>query len=156
MPAISTIIAGVGLAAGAVGTVTQMKGASAAAKASEKAEKIRADQMKLDADRQRREIARKMTQARSLALSNATQQGAGLGSGLQGGYGQISGEANRGAQSINQNQGMGTAMFGANAQVAAAGTTSATGSGLSSLGGGLVSNSGTIGKLGEYAIGKLT
>jgi hypothetical protein len=74
--------------------------------------------MELDAKRQQREIIRNQQRARSIALASATAQGARFGSGLQGGYGQISGQSNVNALGIQQNLDIGRNMFNLNSQLA--------------------------------------
>lgn len=59
--------------------------------------------MELDASRRTIQTVRSAQQARSIALTNATAQGAGRSSGLSGGNAQISGQANSGLLAINQN-----------------------------------------------------
>ena len=59
--------------------------------------------MELDASRRTVQQIRNAQQARSIALNNATSQGAGQSSGLMGGYAQISGQANQGLLAIGQN-----------------------------------------------------
>lgn len=61
------------------------------------------NQMKLNARRSQMEVLRNVQSARSLALAGATNQGAQQGSGLQGGYGQISGAGGNNLLGINQN-----------------------------------------------------
>lgn len=153
MAAISTIVAGIGIAAGVAGTVVQMKGAKDAQKGQERAEKLRQQQMELEAQRERRNIIRQTLQARATALSNASAQGAEGGSGLQGGYGQIQSQGGNAMIATNENQAIGQQMFSAQRQISRGNSMSATGSGISSLGGALVQNSDTIGRIGNYAFG---
>lgn len=105
--------------------------------------------MELDASRRTIQTVRAAQQARSIALSNATNQGAGSGSGLQGGYGQIAGQANAGLLAINQNLDIGRhisdsnqAISGLNMQLADAKADSDFWAGLGSLGGKLTSAAG--------------
>lgn len=98
--------------------------------------------MELDASRRTIQTVRAAQQARSIALTNATAQGAGSGSGLQGGYGQIAGQANSGLLAINQNLDIGRnisdsnqAISGLNMQLADAKADASFWSGLGSLGG---------------------
>lgn len=98
--------------------------------------------MELDASRRTIQTVRGAQQARSIALSNATAQGAGRSSGLQGGYGQIAGQANSGLLAINQNLDIGRnisnsnqAISGLNMQLADAKADADFWSGLGSLGG---------------------
>ena len=153
MAAISTIIAGAGLALGAVGAGVQYAGQRRAQAGAERAERLRKAQADLETQRQRRNIVRQTVQARAAALSNAATQGAIDGSGLQGGYGQIQGQGGNAMVAVQQNQDIGAGMFAANRQISGGQSQASLGSGLSSLGGGLVSNSETIGRIGNYAFG---
>lgn len=60
------------------------------------------------------EIYRGAQRARAVALTNATAQGAGQGSGLQGGYGQIAGMEGTNLVSENQNFQIGQNIFDIN------------------------------------------
>ncbi len=151
MAALSTIIAGVGLALGAVGTVTSVNAANQQASAAKRAERLRERQMELEAMRQRRAAIRTALRARSAGLVAATAQGAGSGSGIQGGYGQIGGDLGNNMLGINQGTEIGADIFQANRDGAGAASLAAFGSGLSSLGGALVSNADTLGRIGTYA-----
>lgn len=153
MAAISTIIAGVGLAAGAAGAAVQYSGQRKAAKGQERAERIREAQANLESQRERRNIVRQTLLARAQATSNAASQGAMEGSGIQGGYGQLQGQGGNAIVANTQNQALGAGMFAANRQISAGQTQASMGSGLSSLGGALVSNSDTLGRIGNYAFG---
>lgn len=117
----------------------------------QKQDLVRKQAMEISARRQQMEVLRNQQRARSLALQNATTQGAQGGSGLQGGYGQIGGQSNVNLLGINQNLMAGQQMFGLNAQIGAqkmnissAESQSATSAGLSKLGGSLMSSFGPI------------
>lgn len=153
MAAISTIIAGVGLAAGLAGTAVQMNAASQAAAASKRAERLREQQMNLEAARQRRAAIRNALRARSVALTAATVQGAGSGSGLQGGYGQIGQQAGENIQGINQATEIGAGIFQANRDSAGAQSLVSFGAGLGSLGSSLNDNAATLGRIGTFFSG---
>lgn len=73
--------------------------------------------MEIDARRRGLEVIRNQQRARAVALTNATAQGASRGSGLQGGYGQISGQSNVNAMGIQQNLLIGQNIFGLNNQI---------------------------------------
>lgn len=73
--------------------------------------------MELDANRSQLEVIRNSQRARSMALFNAQSTGAQRGSGLQGGYGQISGQSNTNALGIQQNLQIGENVFNLNADV---------------------------------------
>jgi hypothetical protein len=76
----------------------------------QQANQVKWTQARLGARRQQMEVLRNEQRARSLALSNATNQGAQFGSGLQGGYGQIQGESGNNLLGINQNLALGAQM----------------------------------------------
>ena len=150
MAAISTIIAGIGLALGAVGTAVSVSGASQAADASKRSEKLREQQMNLESARQRRQVIRNSIRARAMSLNSATAQGASTGSGIQGGYGQIGSDTASNIQGINQGQQIGAGIFSANRDSAGAQELAAFGQGLGSLGGAVVNNAETLGRIGTY------
>jgi hypothetical protein len=118
----------------AIGGVVGAFGQFRQAQASERAEKLRKRQMNLEAMRKKREIIREGVMARAQALSAATAQGGAEGSGLAGGYGQITGQVNRNMLATNQDQQLGNRMFKANAQYAQGGMISSVGQGISSVG----------------------
>lgn len=156
MAAFSSIIAGVGLAAGLAGTAVQYMGQKTAQKGAERAERLREAQMNLDNQRSRRQIIRQAVAARATSLSNSTSQGAQESSGGIGGQQQITSEAGQSILSNNQNQQLGQGMFAANRQISAGNSQASLGSGISSLGGSLVNNSEMIGRIGQYAFGPRT
>lgn len=169
MAAISTLIAAAGLALTAGGMYAQYQGAKKGNEAQDDAlrqqqdiERQRQKQMELEATRRKREMIRQQLTARSQALATATAQGAAGsgGSAVPGAYGSISGRTNVNTLGVNQNLEIGQNIFGLNEGIlgsyraaAAAGSTSAFGAGLSSLGGGIMSNAGTLGRIGTYAFG---
>lgn len=153
MAALTTIIAGIGVAAGLAGTAMQVSAASQAADASKRAERLRERQMNLESNRQRLAAIRASLRARSAALTSATAQGAASGSGLQGGYGQIGQATGENIVGVNQAQEIGAGIFTANRDSATAQSLVAFGGGLSSLGGSLIDNSATIGRVATYASG---
>ena len=156
MAAFSTLIAAAGLGLGAVGTAVQYAGQRRAQAGAERAEKIREAQMTIESTRERRNIVRQAVAARAAALSNATAQGAQDSSGLAGGLSQITNQAGSAAVASAQNQGLGYGMFAANRQISQGNSQASLGSGISSLGGALVQNSQTIGRIGTYAFGRQT
>ncbi len=110
---------------------------------------VRRKAMELSARRQQMEVLRNAQRARSLALNNATSQGAQYGSGLQGGFGQIAGATQWNLTGIRENLNFGEQMFDLNAQLsqqkiamAQAGGQAATAQGMSSLGTSLVGAAG--------------
>lgn len=167
MAAISTLIAVAGLGIAGAGLAVSYSAAKqnaqanqAALQAQQEVEKQRQLQMNLDASRRKREIIRQSIAARSAALATTTAQGAaGVGgSSLQGAYGSIGGRTGVNYNGVDQNQQIGNSIFashqaqlGAYQRAADAQSLGALGSGLSSLGGALVTNAGTFGKVGTYA-----
>jgi len=165
MAAISTIIAGIGVAVSAASAAGGFQASQQQAKAQQRSlalqqeiEQKRRLAMNLDAARKNREISRQAQVARAQALATTTAQGASQGSGLEGAYGAISGQSAVNTKGVNQNQEIGNNIFDANAQIgiasadmASAQSSGAMFQGLGTLGGALVKNSGTIGKIGEYA-----
>lgn len=148
------LLAAASIATTVVGTALQIRGQRQQAAALQDAENQRRQQQTLDAQRARRQVVRDSLRARALASATAAAQGASGGSGLQGGYAQIAGQAGRGILAINQNEAIGNNIFDANARAGRAGTLAATGAGLSTLGNTILSNLGTIQRVGTYAINK--
>ncbi len=144
----------IGLGLTAAGTIMSVSAASKSAHANadiarqEQAnEALRQRAMELDARRKQMEVIRNQQRNNAIALAGATNQGASLGSGLQGGYGQISGESNTNAMGIQQNLEIGRGIFGNNQQIsqdrinlAGFGSEAATGVGFSSFGSSLMSS----------------
>lgn len=169
MPTSLILAVGVGLAAG--GAYMSYQAAQKAGDANQGiaqqemlADKQREKQMELDARRKMLETVRTAQRTRSLALSTATSQNAQLGTGLLGGYGQISGQTGNDYLGISQNLEIGHNIFDINAQInmykmqlAQASTQAALGSGLTSLGGAFLSAGTSAGNLfggGSYGFGK--
>lgn len=158
-------LAAVGLISSIFGGIQKTQAAEQSAEASKRIagletqqDAIRKQAMEVSARRQQMEVLRNQQRARSLALNNATSQGAQFGSGLQGGYGQVGGQSGVNALGINQALQSGEQMFGLNAQInqqkmniADASSTAAMGAGLSSLGSGILGNLGTIKNLSGNA-----
>lgn len=123
--------------------------------------------MELQSKRQSMEVLRNNQRARSMALNNATAQGAQFGSGLQGGYGAISGQSGVNLLGINQNLEVGENIFALNQktdqnkiQMAQLGGDIASGQAISSIGkslGGATSSltniAGMFGSSGMKGIG---
>lgn len=119
-------------------------------------DQVRRQAMELSSHRQSMEVLRNAQRARSLGLQNATSQGAQQGSGLQGGYGQISGQTNVNQLGISQNLSLGENMFDLNNQIskqkmayADAGSSLATAQGISSLGKSITGVAGMAGNLAK-------
>lgn len=164
MAAITTaVIAAAGVGMAAYGNMKQTKIAKQQAavqqqmfQEQQEQEGLRREAMNLDARRKTMEAVRNMQRARSQALAAANVQGARGGSGLQGGYGQISGQTGVGITALQENLALGNQMFDSNIQMsqyqqqlAGLGSSAATARGWSSLGGTLVSNAGTIGNISK-------
>jgi hypothetical protein len=163
-----TAIAAIGVAASIAGTVVGMKGAQAQAKAQKqqaqaqmRAEEERKKAMNLDAYRKQRAQIREGQKARAEALATANSQGADSGTGLAGAYGGIEGQVGTNMQGVEQQRQIGNRMFDHNMAYYAAGGRAAKagaqiqlGGGISALGGALVNNAGTIGRIGTYMAGR--
>lgn len=128
------IFGAIGLAISAIGTFQSAAAANKQADASIKAEKLREKQMKLESERQRREVIRNAVAARSAAAVEAQVKGAQNSSAAFGSQGQITAQAANNTLGINQAESIGSGIFKANAAVAAAGGQVAWGQGLTSLG----------------------
>lgn len=163
MAAISTIIGAAALGLSAAGTYMSVSGASAAASANQQ---IAAAQMQqsavqqkaatLDAKRRTLEDIRNAQKARSVALSNATTQNAQMGSGVEGGFGQVSGQLGTNLVGVQQNLELGRQYASLNDAIsmqrmnlASAQSQSAFGSGLQSFGGTLISVMQPASRLGQ-------
>lgn len=165
MPQLVPVILAVSAVAG-IGL--QVAGTAQAAKASkqrsqyeqqiaadqQRQEALRRQQMELENSRRRVEAIRQQQRASALARATAENQGASFGSGLQGGFGQISGQTGTNLLGLSQSLALGRANFDINSDIssarygiASANSNYATGQGLSSLGGGIISSLGPIGNL---------
>lgn len=177
----TALAVGAALGLSALGTFEQYSGAKKSATANaaiaqqnqqiaqeeQQADAVRRQAMEVDARRRSLETVRNAQRANATSLTNATSQGAQYGSGLQGGYGQISGQANTSLQGIQQQLDFGNQLFDINSginqnkynifgyggQVAQGASQSAMGAGLSSLGGTLLTNANTINSIGTSAFG---
>lgn len=126
---------------------------------------IQADQqrktaMEISARRMQTESVRNAQRARSMALQNATTQGAQFGSGLQGGYGSIEGQSAFNQLGVSQNLQIGENLFGINQQIdvqkmamADAKSTESTDMAIGGLGKGLGSVVGDVFKIGGLFAG---
>lgn len=111
-------------------------------------------QMELQARRQQMEIFRNSQRLRAQATAAAVNQGATMGSGLQGGLAQITDQTTDQSLALSQNLQIGQNIFGLNAdisgkkqQLASIGGEVATDQAISSLGGSVVKLGPTIGGL---------
>lgn len=137
-----------GLALSVIGTVFGTIGSLKQADAAKKAEKARERQLELETQRRKREAIRQAQIARGSAISNATAQGAGNSSALQGGLAQVTNQSARNTQYVNQDLELGKDVFKANRQAADGAGMQALGSGIGSLGGMISSNLGSFTRLG--------
>jgi hypothetical protein len=110
--------------------------------------------MEVDARRRQLDVVRNNQRARSMAQTTATSEGAQFGSGLQGAYGQISGQAGFNLQGINQNLAIGRNIFGLDTQIsqnkiqmAGLEGQQATDQGIGQLGGDLMRSAGPFSSL---------
>lgn len=163
MGILTAVAAVAGAATSGYGAITQMNAAKDSAEANrniaaaqQRQEALRHQAMELDAKRKQTEFIRQQQRSRAFSLASATSGNAQEGSGLQGAYGQYSGVANNNLLGLSQSLQFGQQNFGISQDItnnryalADAGAQSAFGSGLSSLGGTLISSAGTLGKLGQ-------
>lgn len=160
----SAVIAGaalVGAGMNAYGNVQQTKAAKSQyaaqmqqQQAEQAAEALRRQQMELEGRRRQREIIRNQQRANATALAVATNQGAQSGSGLQGGYGQISGDSGNQQLATMQNLEIGRGLYDVSSQISAArmaytsaSSAMATAKGWSSLGSSLVTSASALGNI---------
>jgi len=120
----------------------------------QQAEAQRQQMMELDARRKQMEIFRQQQRTRAMAVSTANNQGGLFGSGIQGGLGQIAGQAGTQLTSLGQNLEIGRNIFGINSQISDSRILSSqaqsqymSGQSISALGGTLISNIGRINSL---------
>lgn len=144
---IGAVIAAVGVGISAAGTVAGIIGQQQAASASKRAERLREQQMNLDAARSKRETVRRTLMAQAQAQSVGTNQGAGDSSSLSGALGEIGSVGGRNQVATNQNQAIGAGIFQANRDIASGESTSSFGQGLGSLGGMFVNNAQQLGRI---------
>lgn len=121
---------------------------------------LRKQQMELENSRSQMENVRNFQRARAMATNSAVNQGAQFGSGLMGGYGQISGQANTNGLNLSQNLQLGQSMFNLDDKIsqdkikmAQLGGDSADAAGWASLGGSMMKAAPTLGNLGQTAWG---
>tara|TARA_R110000822_G_scaffold246126_4_gene374520 strand:+ start:5552 stop:6043 length:492 start_codon:yes stop_codon:yes gene_type:complete len=154
MPGIATVI---GLSLTAIGTGVGIAGAVEAQKAGKEARtanRLRQQQMNLEATRKQRMNLRGLQVAQARAEQTASNQGSGESSALSGALGTIAGSANSTMLATSQNTEIGNQLFESAGRMASIQSNSSflksTGSGLSSLGGSISNNSGKLNKLGAY------
>lgn len=156
------IIAAVGIGLAAAGAVTSFFGSQDASEAQQRAiaaqqrgEQVRKEAAHFDADRRRRQMIRMGLIQRSQAVAIANAQGANKGSGLEGVFGQIASATSFAVSGVTGNLEYGDQLFAANQELlearkdsADAESTMALGKGLSSLGGAVLGNIGSINSIG--------
>lgn len=144
------ILLGIGLFLSAAGTATTVHNQQKSADAQQDAIEAQRRTAELDRIRRVRELVRQQNLARSMALTTTTAQGASLGSGLEGAYGQISGRMGVNELGINQNYLLGQNIFSARAAQSSAEYGAALGQGLTTLGGAVLRNVDTLNRFGTY------
>lgn len=115
-PEMMTAAIGLGMSAfGAVGAASSAQQISGIQQKKfadqEQQDVIRQNAMNINTRRNQMEVLRNNQRSRSLALNNATSQGAQFGSGLQGGYGGIQGQSGNNLLNMDQNYQLNTNMF---------------------------------------------
>src|SRR3990167_2604190 len=118
----SAVIAAVGVGFSAYGASQQSSAAKSQANSQQemiaqqqRQEALRRQAMELDARRRQSEILRQTQRARAIAIATSNSQGGLLGSGIQGGFGQISGQSGVQSLGIGQNLEIGQNIFASNA-----------------------------------------
>lgn len=142
-----------GLVTSYFGKKDEKAGIKAQTAASIRAENARERQMELEGIRSQREVMRRSMVARSMANVNAASKGAMSGSGLQGGYGQISNAGSRQINEIQQNLSVGRDIFSANRDLARAQEKTAEGKALYGLGMDIFKSAEPIAKVGTSLFG---
>lgn len=159
-----TLMMGASVVMSAYGAYTSTQGAQAASQAQQQevqgemaVESQKHDLMELQANRSMMEVRRRGQQAAAAGLFASVSQGAGIqGSGLAGGEAQVSAQSATNMVGINQNLEIGENIYKdtiaidqAKIAAAQAGSTIATGQGISSLGSSLFQASGAMGRLSQ-------
>jgi hypothetical protein len=154
---LASTLTAIGLGISAVSAGAQYSANQQAAKASRRAERLREQQMKLDAQRKRRETIRQALAATSLATARSVGQGVGEGSSVFfGAYGQTMGELGRQINYTNVSEQIGGQLFDANADYASAVSAASTFNALGNIGTGLMTNAKTIDEIGTSLFGPPT
>lgn len=163
----SFIAVGIGVAAVGVGVmgysaVTSNQNAHDALANQQQQQELQQQQNQVNATRQQRQMIREGIVARSTATANSTNSGSQLGSGLEGALSQTSSQVASNVGAVGQNLAFSqsalalkqqmTSIQGASADSAMVGQ---LGSGLTSLGGGMIKNAGEIQKVGTFLNSRL-
>lgn len=155
-------LAGAGIGAQIAGAKQSNDAQKQEIAAQQQSEAIRQQGMNLDAQRKRREQVRQGMLAQSQALTAGANSGAQYSSGVAGAVAGAGEQAQYNVLGTNEAQGIGNQLFQSNRNIFAAksrqadaASLSATGSGLSSLGGALLGNIGSINRIGGAFSGKV-
>ena len=132
--AVSAATSAAAIGASVYGSQKQSQASKQIAAESARAEEIRRRQMLQEQARRQREIFRQSQLARATAVSNAANQGALEGSGLQGGLGQIAAETGQQTVALSENTDNSSQLFDANANIARFQGQQAEGRAISNLG----------------------
>lgn len=144
-------ISAIALAVTAAGTAYGTYSANQASEATQDAEKLRKQQMLLEAERQQRKTIRDAMSARAVALANITQAGASdSGSSAMGGaVGQISNSMGNSLNDLNKSVQIGSGIFDANARASEAQGQAAIGNAVASIGKDIFASSEKINNIGK-------
>lgn len=155
-------VAAVGVGVMAYGAVTSNQNAHAQLDNQKEQQQLQQQQNDVNATRQQRQMIREGIVARANATAASTNQGSQLGSGLEGAISQTSAQVASNVGAVGQNLAFGQAALalkqssteiqGRSADSAMVGQ---IGSGLTSLGGGMIKNAGEIQKVGTYLNSRL-
>lgn len=149
--ATTTAIAIAGLSLAAAGTAVTVSGQAQASSAQQKAEQIRKRAANLDLMRKKREAIRNAQFAAAQSQVVATNQGAQFGSVLPQAEAGIQSQLNYNEKGLSQDRDIGNRLATQNSKIAQGQGTASIGQSVASLGGQMVNNADTIGRVGTYA-----
>lgn len=163
MAAFSSVMLAGGLGLGAAGLGMQYVGMQEQKRAQEgavrsqvAAEGVRQQALKFDAQRRQRESIRQGIVMRGAALNESANTGTQYGSGVMGTMGQISNQTQYNIAGVSGQAKLGEEISGFNIgalragqRASAAGTFASMGAGITSLGGSILNNLGSINRLGQ-------
>jgi len=144
---IGLIISGIGAGTAVYGQVQAAEQKDVASEASQKAEAARKRQAELEEAQRRRQLIRQAIIARSTALSNATAQGAGGGSGFFGTATSYGSQFASNIGNLNQSSAIRDDIFAANATYSQASASAQNYGALAEAGGDIFASSEKLGKL---------
>lgn len=147
MPAVTSIIAAVGVAVAAGGAYMQYEGQKDAASAQRAQNALNERRTNLEANRKKRELYRQTMITRAQSLATSTNQGAGGSSAQGGATGDIFNAGQYNVAGVNQGQDFSRQNVGLNNAIGSAGTMASMGSGMSSLGGSIINNAQVISRV---------